>query len=187
MKPAFITMFRPGTEGRPKIKKCKVKRKSETNRSLVGELGVAFGSRLSWWNLLRKKVKNYLQFTIQWLLGSLRSRRALAIGVTYSMAIGAIRPIDDRRRAWQAVVAVAVAVADVTALATGNGGKQAGRRRAEEWEGGGHWGHSATLALNKHINCWSWWRSPRFAFFPSLSPANTFFGCCVVVVLAVAV
>lgn len=74
----------------------------------------------------QKKVKNYSQFTIQWLLGSLRSRRALAIGVTYSMAIGAIRPIDDRRRAWQAVVAVAVAVADVTALATGNGGRQAG-------------------------------------------------------------
>lgn len=39
------------------------------------------------------------------------------------MAIGAIRPIDDRRKAWQAVVAVAVA--DVTALATGNGGRQA--------------------------------------------------------------
>lgn len=80
--------------------------------------------------MLRKKVKNYLQFTIQWLLGSLRSRRALAIGVTYSMAIGAIRPIDDRRRAWQAVVAVA----DVTALATGNGGRQ-----AESGRVGGRW------------------------------------------------
>lgn len=65
------------------------------------------------------------------------------------MAIGAIRPIDDRRRAWQAEVVVA----DVTALATGNGGRQEERRRAEEWEGGAHWGHSATLALNKHINC----------------------------------
>lgn len=48
------------------------------------------------------------------------------------MAIGAIRPIDDRRRAWQAVVAVAVA--DVTALATGNGGRQAESRRV-----GGRW------------------------------------------------
>lgn len=48
------------------------------------------------------------------------------------MAIGAIRPIDDRRRAWQAVVAVAVA--DVTALATGNGGRQ-----AESGRVGGRW------------------------------------------------
>lgn len=61
------------------------------------------------------------------------------------------RAIADRRRAWQAAVAVAVPVADVTGLATGNGGRQ--EESAEEWEGGGHWGHSATLALNKHINC----------------------------------
>lgn len=49
MKPAFITMFRAGTEGRPKIKEGKVKRKSETNQSMgiVGELGVAFESSLS--------------------------------------------------------------------------------------------------------------------------------------------
>lgn len=83
-----------------------------------------------------RKVKNYLQFTIQWQLGSLRSRRALAIGVTYSMAIGAIRAIADRRRAWQAAVAVAVAmaVAAVTGLATGNGGRQEESRRV-----GGRW------------------------------------------------
>lgn len=35
---------------------------------------------------------------------ALGSRRALAIGVTYSMAIGAIRASDDRHRAWQAVL-----------------------------------------------------------------------------------
>lgn len=51
------------------------------------------------------------------------------------MAIGAIRPIDDRRRAWQAVVAVAVA--DVTALATGSGGN--GGRQAESGRVGGRW------------------------------------------------
>lgn len=42
MKPAFITMFRAGTEGRPKIKEGKVKRKSETNRSM-GIVGDRWG------------------------------------------------------------------------------------------------------------------------------------------------